>query len=433
MWKRFKAIFNSQPYFQSSIGRLQGAGDLGAKPRPFNDEAAVQRFGSWAYAAAMMNAQAVASVPLRLYVRKRSGTKLFKTRQVSRMQKQHLMGDHAGNQRPSQSVLAKTMHWSGEFEQVTDVHPAMDVLRQVNPYQNGFELTVLRMLYLQITGNCYLHPVMDPLLRRPTELWLMPSQWTRIIPSREQFVEGYTYGADYTSRQRFETDEVIHWRLPSLTDLHYGMGRLEAVWSAMGLHESKRTMDIAKFDNHARPDYLLIVKQGATADALDRFEKQIDRKLRGTRNSGKFITITGDVEAKPLNMPMDLIGDADRVIEEIAVGFGVPISKMLANQPNRANAQVADTAWWRDTILPYCRMDEEKLNEQYLSLFDLSEDAFLAYDNPVPEDQQFQLNRRSKYVSAGIMTPNEARREEGLEPLPDGDCLRSSFNKGTQS
>ena len=158
---------------------------------------------------------------------------------------------------------------------------------------------------------------------------------------------------------------------------------------------------------------------------LLRFEKQIDSKLRGPRNSGKFITITGDVQAMPLNLPVDLIGDADRVLEEIASAFGVPISKLLTNNPNRANAQIADTAWLRDTILPYCVMDEEKLNEKLLPLYGIEDEAFLAYDNPVPEDKSFQLNRRSKYVSAGIMTVNEARREEGLEPIDGGDQLAS--------
>ena len=249
------------------------------------------------------------------------------------------------------------------------------------------------------------------------------------MPCKDHLVKGYSYGNDPTQQVEFASDEVIHFRLPNLNDLHYGMGRLEAVWTALGLHDAKREMDIARFDNHARPDYLLVVKQGASNDALDRFEKQIDSKLRGPRNSGKFITISGDVEAKPLNLPVDLIGDSDRVLEEIAAGFGVPISKLLTNNPNRANAEVADRAWLRDTILPYCIMDEEKLNEKLLPLYGIEEEAFLAYDNPVPEDKQHQLNRRTKYVAAGIMTPNEARREEGLEPLADGDALLKSITK----
>ncbi|MCC6580066.1 MAG: phage portal protein [Phycisphaeraceae bacterium] len=426
LWTTLKQTFRRTGYLRASLGQNDGWQGLSSRMRPFDAENAVGRFRSWVYAAAMLNAHAVASVPLRMYVRRRPGRKLFQTRKPSAAARAYLIGEQGDALRPSRVVQHKASHWRGDFELLSEPHPALDLLSTVNPYHNGFELSVLRMLYLQITGNCFLHVVSDPMLRRPEELWLMPSQWTSVLPSGAGFIAGYEYGRDFTEKLTFSPDEVIHWKLPSLDHLHLGMGRLEAVWSALALHDAKRTMDLARFDNHARPDFLLVVKQGASGEALDRFEKQVDQKLRGTRKSGRFIAITGDVQAVPLNFPPELIGDADRVLEEIAAGFGVPISKLLANDPNRSVAGVNDAAWLRDTILPYCRLDEEKLNEKYLPLFGIEDDAFLAYDNPVPEDRRFQLDRRTRYVRGGILTPNEARAEEGLDPRPDGDCLASS-------
>lgn len=258
LWTPFKAIFRSSGrYLRSSIRVLEGPGPLGAKPRPFDHRAAVERFNSWVYAAAMLNAQAVAAVPLRLYVRSRKGTELFKSRPVSRSVKSYLHGQRGDQLHPSPIVMSKIAQWGDQLSVVTDRHPLLDLLTTVNPYFNGFELTILRMLYLQITGNCYVHPVIDPDLQRPRELWIMPSQWTQIVPSREHFIAGYVYGQTSEQRQFFAAEEVIHWKLPNLENLHYGKGCLEAVWSAIGLHESKRTMDQARFDNHARPDYLL--------------------------------------------------------------------------------------------------------------------------------------------------------------------------------
>ena len=432
LWNPLKAIFRSGRYMRSSIRLLEGAGQLGAKPRPFDQRAAVDRFSSWVYAAAMLNAQAVAAVPLRLYVRRRSGVKLFESRPTSRREHIYLRGERSDRLHPSPTTMRKLAQWGDRLDVVTERHPVLDLLTTVNPYFNGFELTVLRMLYLQLTGNCYLHPVIDRELRRPRELWIMPSQWTQIVPSRERFIDGYTYGQTTCERQLFAADEVIHWKLPNLDNLHYGKGCLEAAWSALGLHEAKRTMDQARFDNHARPDYLLVVKQGASTEALDRFEKQVDTKLRGVRKSGRFIAVTGDVQAVPLNIPPDVIGDVDRVVEEIAAAFGVPVTKLLAGDPNRANAQVADAAWMRDTILPYCRLDEEKLNEKLLPLFGLEADAVLAYDNPVPENKQFALQRHTQYVEAGVMTPNEVRLELGLAPFDD-DAGRADPSTNSQT
>ena len=72
---------------------------------------------------------------------------------------------------------------------------------------NGFDLATFRLVSLQLTGNAYLHPVMDPSLRRPTELWPMMANWTKIVPTKgdeDDAVIGYVYGTDYTREHRFE-------------------------------------------------------------------------------------------------------------------------------------------------------------------------------------------------------------------------------------
>lgn len=414
---------NQTKSMNSSLGVFEGTSMSTRHQRPFDAQQAIAQFGSWSYAAAMLNAQAVASVPLRLYVRKRTGKKLFNSRPVSLERTRYLAGDRCDSIRPSTTISRKVADWRSAFEEVTESHPALAALTGTQSHHTGLELTVLRMLYLQITGNAYLHPLIDPALNLPVELCVMPSQWVSIKPGKHTGDNVYHYGSRAFEKQTFSAQQVIHWKLPNLNNPWYGQGCVEACWSALGLHDAKRQMDTARFANHARPDFLLVVKQGATNDALDRFEKQVDQKLRGVRQSGKFITISGDVQATPLNFPSDSVGDEQRVLEEIAVCFGVPISKLLANDPNKAGAETADTSWMRDTILPYCRLDEERLNEAYLPLFGIEDDAFLAYDNPVPEDRRQAMRRRVEYVRAGIMTRNEARAEEGLTPVTGGDDL----------
>ena len=68
----------------SSVREVEGAGRFGAKRRPVNQASMVNRFGSWVYACAMLNARAIASVPLRLYAQKPRGARPMRlTRGVS--------------------------------------------------------------------------------------------------------------------------------------------------------------------------------------------------------------------------------------------------------------------------------------------------------------------------------------------------------------
>jgi hypothetical protein len=64
-------------------------------------------------------------------------------------------------------------------------------------------------------------------------------------------------------------------------------------------------------------------------------------------------------------------------------------------------------------------MDEEELNQTLLPMFGLEDTHCLAYDNPVPADRAYELQERQTAVAGGWRTPNEARIEEGKEPIDD--------------
>ena len=85
---RRKAQDTADRYLESSLSVLDRSGR--AKAQPFSYAAAVRAYSSWIYSAASINAQAVASVPLRLYVRSRPGRKLYETRRVPRARKAYL-------------------------------------------------------------------------------------------------------------------------------------------------------------------------------------------------------------------------------------------------------------------------------------------------------------------------------------------------------
>jgi len=418
-----KAVTDARKWMSSSTRVISGD-----TQRPsFSNEAAIKHYRSWIYAAANLNAYAVASQPLRLYVRNRSaGTKLWNTRRTDRRTKSYLSGSL--DQLPSRYAMTKAAEYGDEYEVVTDTHPVLDLLSKANPWQNGFEQTVLRVLYLELTGNAYLHPVIDKRLGIPVELWTMPSPWVEIVPGKEAFIDGYLYGVSYEKRAFFEVDEVIHFKRPNPKDIYYGMGKVEAAWGAATNNESLHDMDYHWFANKARPDYLLTIKGDASTEEIERFEAQIDSKLRGARRTGRFLTATADIDIKPLSFsPKDMMG-REQIVEEIAAVFGVPVSMLKANDPNLASATVGFTSWKATSVLPLMRMDEEVLNQTLLPMFGIEEDAFLAYDNPVVADEKFETEKRRAYVAGGILTANEVREMEGLEAVADPAASKLLIN-----
>lgn len=410
-------------FHDASINFVAGAGQHGAKVQPFSYDEAIKLFYGWTYAAVMLNANACAATPLRLYVRKREGTKVFSSRPVNRRTKNYLSGRM--DARPSRYAQRKAAEFRDNYEEVEESHPALELLSKTNPWMNGFDLTTLRFIYLQLTGNAYLHPIIDTARGIPGELWIMPSQWVEVIPGEigeDEFIKGYLYGQGY-NRLTFTPDEVGHFKLPNPKNMYYGMGKVEAGWNVLQRDKAAHIMDLALYQNHARPDYAIIVKSGYSDAAFQQFEQRINAKLKGPRNSGRFLTMGGDAQIVPLSWPPKDMQGREEMLEEIAVIMGVPITKLKANDPNRANAEQGDAGWMKDTILPMLRHDEERLNEWYLPLFGIEGDAFLCYDNPVPEDKIFERDTRRNYVETGLISYNEARAELGLDEVDGGDRL----------
>ncbi len=413
-----KSQFSRERFLQSSVRVNELTGPHRAKSQPYSYEAAVRLFRSWVYAAAKLNAQAAASATLRLYVRKKRVAPLWNTRAVPRARKRWII------ERASPTVRRKVVEFNDDFEEVTEEHPVLRLLRTSNPWMNGYDLAELRFLYLELTGNAYLHPIAHPVFGWPTELWPMPSQWVDVIPGEPdtgEFIKGYAYGMRYDQKRFFSPDEVGHWRYPNPGNLYYGLGKVEAGWGVVQQNEAVHEFDLATFKNHARPDYAVIVKSGASSDALDRFQTEIDGQLRGASRARRFVTIGGDVQIVPLSFPPKDLGGREEIVEEIAAVFGVPVSLLKANDPNLASAKVGLASWKSGTIEPMLRLDEEKLNEWLLPMYGIEGDAFLAYDSPVPEDVELEDRIMASKVSSGRMTINEARQADGLEPVEGGD------------
>ncbi len=415
-----KAVTDDSKYMESSVSLIGGSNARGQSP-PFSMNRSVGSFESWVYAAAMLNAQAAASVPLRLYVRTdaQATEKVWRTRKVGRKQAAYLRSEC--DAKPSLGVV-KSAALAGDFEEVTDAHPVLELLRKASDYEDGFSQSVLRMLYLELTGNAYLHCVTDETLDVPSALYTVPAQHVTIVPSETTLIDAYLYGTNSQSMRRFETDEIIHFKRPNPRSLYYGLGKVEAAWSVIQQSTAAHVQDLSFLDNMSRPDYAAIIKGGSSEASMRRFEESMRSLHQGTRKSGRMVAISGDIQLMPLNFPAKDLTGRDDIVEEIAAVFGVPVSMLKANDPNLASAQAGYSMWRETTIAPICRLDEETLNSRLLPLFGIESDAFLAYDNPVPANRLADSQERATAVAGGWRTPNEARLEEGYEPLESAEA-----------
>ena len=417
----FKAKQDRLDYVRSTI---KPEATYGMSRSTQEQAASLRLMTGYVYAAVMMNARMIAAQPLRLYASVEArGTKQFPTKSVSKSVQRYLKGD--GSMRPAKSAMLGS-NTGGDVVEIYD-HPILDLLNKVSPFYDGYNFNILRKTFLQVTGNEYLHPIMGP-MGYPVEIWVMPSQYVKIKPTRdERLIEGYEYGQQ-PNNAFFAPDEVLHNRVPDPNDPLYGRGWVAAASDAAGLLQSMDGYEKHLFQNQARPDWGIFLKETLNETQWNRMIAYLDQNLRGNRNSGRPYIFEGGSDARPLQFsPRDLSFSEgeNRKVEVIAAVSGVPVTLLKANDPNLASAQVGFASYMRDTIHPYLVADAEFLNQSLLPLFGgLADGLFLAYDNPVQEDEQLISGIMQSQVAAGIRTINEARSELGLDPAEDGDELR---------
>jgi SPP1 gp7 family putative phage head morphogenesis protein len=89
--------------------------------------------------------------------------------------------------------------------------------------------------------------------------------------------------------------------------------------------------------------------------------------------------------------------------------------------------EALDTAWNRECILPRLIRQEQVYNSFLLPLYK-KEGLYCKYDNPVPEDKDFELRKRDSNLLHFVITPNEARVEDGYDEVPWGKVPLVPFN-----
>jgi len=403
---------------------LWGEGLLQNK-KPRTSEEYISYFTSWVYICASLNATTLASVPLRLYVAKeKKGKKypLIQTKQVDNRRLKYLYSNNS---------LDQFLRKAEEVEEVTD-HAFLDLMTNVNPFINARDLWEITSLFLDLTGDAYWYLVKANIAGQevPVQIWPIPSQYIKPVPgeSLEDFIKGYIYRRG-NREVELSRDEVIRFTYPNPKNQFKGFSCVQGIADAVYVNMKMYEFEEALFEKKARVGGVIEQSERVSEPSLKRFRESWEQKYSGAANSGKTVILPYGLKFNRDTMTpeeLSFIEGRKLMREEIAAAFDVPIGALVSKDINRANAEVADYRHMKNGILPRLRRIEEKLNERLLPMFD--ERLFVAFDNPVPEDKEFQLKEREAYTKANILKINEVRQELGKEPVAWGESAWFPMN-----
>ncbi len=374
---------------------------------PKRKETLLKAYKHWIYICANKNANSVAKQPLRLYVSKKdSGRKSLRpTKSVEYKDLIYLKDNHYDRMRGAEIV-----------EEVME-HPFLDLIKKPNSFLNQKDFFFYTQIFKELSGDSYWYQDLNG-FGQPREIWNLPASQIVIVPGSKEYIAGYVFVREDGFRIPLETKEIIHFLFPNPNDRYYGASPVSSIASSYNIRENADKYENALFTNMGQLEGYFSTKENIRQAEFDRLKEEMKTNWAGVKNAGKTPLLDNGLEYHPVSQtPRDMsyVELRKETREEIAAAFGVPMSKIITENVNKANSETGSHDYESDTILPRLVSLAEEINSTILTKYD--EKLFCAFDNPVREDAQIIIDRNVKYATTGIYTRNEVRHDEGKPPI----------------
>ena len=353
------------------------------KPERISDYLEAYRTHPWINACIDKVAEAVASVPFKLFTQDQEG----KVQEVT----------------------------SGEL---------YDLFQSVNDYTTVHDFWEQMVIDLEVTGNFFAE--IEFAGSKPTALHHMQPDCVRIIPDPKKRVKEFWYTVNGHTIT-LPAENVLHLYYYDPLSPLWGLSPLASISLTLTTDFYARAYNRRFFENDASVPAVLETDQKLTPEEIDRIQKSWASVHQGVDKAHKIALLWGGLRYKETGLaPKDaqFLELIKMHREEICAALGVPPAVVgIFEYANYANSEAQIKMFWHDKILPLLTKVEQMITEHFISRFD--EKIFGQFDisgiEALREDETKVADIDFKLVSSGLATINERRALKGQEAVPWGD------------
>lgn len=310
-------------------------------------------------------------------------------------------------------------------EEPAPEHPVQRSLRWPNPEWSSFEWRERLVNDSCMFGSSYNQLVLDDkaIVR---EIW--PLDPTRITVKREceSGPRTYHYRTEKGAERIFPEDEIMI--TPLLSDGLKGRSLIGLARETIGLSIGEQEFASRFFANDATPRLLIKTLQPLSNESKQSFLSAWFARHRSADKAHGVGFISGMEDAKVIETDvskLQLIEARKFQLEEIARVFGVPLHLIQSlDRATNNNIEHQGIDFVTHSANPWLKRIEERMN---MSLFGVREREtyFVKFDvnGLMRGDYKSRTEGYGRLIASSVMTPNEARRLEGLNPMAGGDRL----------
>ena len=212
---------------------------------------------------------------------------------------------------------------------------------------------------------------------------------------------------------------------PSLDGLR-GMSVISVARNSLGTAIAGDRAAAKMFASGALHSGIVTPEEDVTEEEAKTIKESLNAKVSGWENAGEIAVVNRRLKFTPWTMSLEdaqFLQSRQFQVEEIARWTGVPPHLLMQTEKQTSwGTGVAEQnrGLSRFTLQSYTSRTEERLS-RLLPAPRFCEFDFAGLLQPAPE---VEIPLLIQQVAAGLMTPNEARRIRGMDPIDGGDVLR---------
>ena len=301
------------------------------------------------------------------------------------------------------------------------------ILRRPNEWQTGYEFRKLMTARVLAYGNAYAR-----IIRSRGEIKsLIPIEPKQIeVKLNDDMKVEYWYNGKF--RIQLPSDDIFHLKNLSLDGIK-GVSVLTYARYAIDMSVNAETFGGALFRNKLQPGAILTMPENKQMDEkkLTKLQNSFSN-LTGPSKQHWTVILEDGMQWKPFSMTAN---DAQFVESrkfqrsEIAMFFGIPPFMLGDTEKSTswgAGIEQQHLGFLAHTLRDYINMWEDRLENLWDWNYDFQHDL----KDLLRGDSNARWTAHVKGLQWGVVSPNEVRRAENLEPRVGGDIYYPPPNQG---